>query len=550
MKAGSSWRGSVDSLADLVTGYVEGELKLPRGGDELAGLERRLGFLRGHLARLAALPRDDVNVRVIGDYVVALASRRLRRCIDRIIRSLLGVNIITGGFSATLTELGVLESAVSNARYGIYWETCRDGGEGEVLGAVLGVDWDSGLAFVHPLPEPQAAVLASAEMLDEFLVRAAMGFTFHRWEPGAGLPVDGVRVRLQGDLAVEYAALFNNAGEALEAAETYRLLDESVRLGIEEARRSFERLRMKLAMRLDHVGSLGREWVEAAVEALLSGAEALRAFRAVVWRPFISEDSEGGRGAARPWGTRRRGLGLVDDVDEQYIVEFRVDYGKAFPGDKSCSMMEWRGLASPRCALVAILAKGGVNVLDPRLSGFLLNSSIPTLWGSRTARALITFTGLMGREEEFIAAAYAAELLGRERASRVRGSMRPRRVALNIGGHRIVAEEAVVVESEAAVLARNVFRLSSLLERLLEEGSVVRAIGGRWNPSRDGLSRRAAMTVLEALSLDVPSHVIVLTRPQRLVAEHPEHGRASLYVDAPAALLPGGLKSAGVATQT
>ncbi len=76
-----------------------------------------------------------------------------------------------------------------------------------VRAVVFGLDEDSGMLYAHTLPEPLASGVAAAASLDgltEGLLRSVMGFDLQPWEAAAsGAIREGVRVRVQGDLAVE-----------------------------------------------------------------------------------------------------------------------------------------------------------------------------------------------------------------------------------------------------------------------------------------------------------------------------------------------------------
>jgi len=455
--------GDPDPL-EILEGYASGRLRVPWDPLERGRLEARLGLLRGHLARLAGLPRgSQLRVERAGVYAVAL-TRGAAGCLQRLLQ-------------------GLREAGWRGA-------PAAAGCPGGLQGLVAGVDWDTGRLFLHPLPPAQAAVLAASEALSEALVRAAMGFHLHRWEPGAGEPVEGLRVRLQGDAAVEYAALLPGRREALEAAEALEAFQRGLQAGVEAAMEAAE----TVAEALEAAGSLNpRRLLEALEEWLAS--------------PQAPPEELEARVAVQP---------------PQPPAPARVRVSLALPhgGEKGgCRLQGWRRLrGDPRCALEALKAAG--------LGGL----AVPARPGGAPAAVELGGDALAA-----LAAAYAAAA-ARLPAPR----LEPRRLAVEVGGHVLVAEEAVAVYSPGAALLHSAGRAARLLAEAFE------ALAG--GPGRgEPLPAEAAGPLLEMLSLDAASHVVVLVRPQRIVVEHGEHGRARLDVEAPAAIIPGGLKTVRVA---
>ncbi len=478
--------------------YLKNRINASMNINDRRVAEDVLGVLRGHLARLQFLPRDSSARLVdVGEYVVAVNETSVNRCIRRFARSMIR-------FILFLYEVHPAVSAamlISSRRVPLLRGLCRD-----PVALVVGIDHDSDKLFIHPLPPLQSLLVSLSESLDEKILRLAMGFHLHRWEPGAGEPSDGVRVRLQGDLAVEYAASFKGPSEALEAAAHYEAMNRLAREGISEALEALREASRALApIDVDLLDTAG----ERVLEEWLSSHGAPKALKLYL-ASMPDRVAEG-------W----RDLQL-------YPVERLVDAQLETPRDyRSCRMSRWEKLTgSPDCFYLALRSVPNLD-LSLRMT---LEKEQPVL------------LHVPDRSVKAAAAAYAAQKGSTTgTAFEIR---EPGRVAIELGNHFIEAEEAIVVSSGLAVLAHGASRIVEALEDLTDI-----FLSLKLNEIEQDITRNKSMPasivepLLSVFAMDWSNYVIVLPRPQRITAWHREHGEATMSIRGPATLMPGGLKS-------
>ncbi|MCE4610756.1 MAG: hypothetical protein F7B17_02150 [Desulfurococcales archaeon] len=492
---------NLDPLADLenfIKDYVRGKAVLPRDERERRALEAKLNLLPGHLDRLAAFVRGgDTRMEWVGDYLVI---------IDRKVGSLCFIEVF---WSIATTferrDRNLVLSIDPSSIFKVHL-SCHS----SVFGLVAGLDYDSGKAFIHALPAPQASILSLVDGgLSEDLVRLAMGFHFHRWEPWAWQPSEGVRVRLQGDVVAEYAAVFGKVIDAIEAARSYKAFQSAVGDSVNKA---LEAVRNLIANLEESVEKTGESNIVGAVRAWLEENKGAFIPPSIVARSNLVRATRFAGHRESSWAPLR------------VIVDFGWDAGRRrrnVPLDavKRCRLSSWKLLrGSFECALIALREAVG-----------LLDLNVPLSSPGRPI--ILSVQGLLN-----LAAGIAAE------GSHISDALlQPGKIEARVGDHVIVAEEGVVVEAPEAVLLHTLARGLDAVEKLDgEELSKVTLQGNR------RLSPNSALALLEALALDTSSHIIVLTRPQRLTLSHREHGRATMEVEAPAAIILGSLKTADV----
>ena len=478
-------------LESIIRRFVRGEISLPGSQRERGALEAKLNILPGHLDRLTAFVREgDVYVERVGDYLVVLNQRMASLCLVEVFWSIAPeLERYVRPLMAIIGSQSIIDAHLS----------CRV----SVFGLVAGLDYDSGKAFIHALPAPQASILSVVDGgLSEDLVRLAMGFHLHRWEPWALQPSEGVRVRLQGDVVAEYATVFGGSRDAVEAARSYEAFQRGVAYGVYKALEAARDLASSLEAGVGEAGEGGvagavRAWLEENRETLIPPGIIAR--------------------VTRPVGRREPSWAPL-----RVVVDFRRGVGRlredvALDAVRECRLSNWKSLrASYGCVLIALREAVG-----------RLDLNIPVTGPGRPI--ILWIRGLLN-----IAAGIAAEA-----SQTLATGLQPGKIEASVGDHRIVAEEGVVVEAPEAVLLHSLARRLKAIDSTDGE-ELAKAI----QRGERRLSPSNARALLEALSLDVSSHVIVLTRPQRLTLEHREHGRATMEVGAPAAIILGSLKSA------